>query len=368
MTGSKRFSDLDSSAIDALSSRHNRRKVLGAGLALAAAAGLMSTGRVMARQDDATPAATPVGGRLVIYSGRNENLVGPLIEQFQEETGISVEVRYAGTTELAATILEEGDNSPADVFFAQDAGALGALQAEGLLADLPEGALNRVDARFRSPEGQWVGASGRARVAVYNTDELSEEEMPASVEELTGSEWEGRVAWAPTNASFQSFITAFRELRGEDAARDWLSAMRDNGAVAFENNGAIVRAVGAGEIPVGLVNHYYLYEIQQEEGEMPIANHFFSGGDVGSLVNVAGVGILASAVNTEQAAAFVDFLLSPTAQEYFAQETSEYPLIEGIPTVEGLLPLDEIQSPDIDLSELADLQGTLDLLTEVGIV
>ena len=343
--------------------------MLGAtGVALAATLGLANAGRTAAFQESGTPAATQIGGSLVIYSGRNENLVGPLIEQFQADTGIEVEVRYAGTTELAATILEEGDNSPADVFFAQDAGALGALQAEGRLANLSEDVLDRVDPRFRSPDGQWVGASARARVAVYNTDELTEADLPDSVEAFTESEWEGRVGWAPTNASFQSFITAFRVLEGEDAARDWLTGMRDNGAVTFENNGAIVRAVGAGELPVGLVNHYYLYEIQQEEGELPIANYFFPGGDIGSLVNVAGVGILDGAENAEQAAAFVDYLLSPAAQEYFAQETSEYPLIEGVPTVEGLVPLSEIDSPDIDLSDLADLQGTLDLLTEVGIV
>ena len=107
---------------------------------------------------------TGAGGELVIYSGRSENLVAPLIEEFEKETGINVEVRYGGTAEMAATILEEGDNSPADVFFAQDAGSLGALAQAGRLEKLPDEIVNKVDARYRSPNGEWVGASGRARV------------------------------------------------------------------------------------------------------------------------------------------------------------------------------------------------------------
>ena len=321
---------------------------------------------------DASPVAmaTPgSGGSLVVYSGRNEGLVGPLIEQFQAQTGITVEVRYAGTSELAATILEEGDNSPADVFFAQDAGALGALQQEGRLAPIDQELLDRVDARFRSDEGVWVGASGRARVLVYNTEALAEADLPASVTELTDSAWSGRIGWAPTNASFQSFITAFRVLQGEDAARAWLEAMIANNPVPFESNGAATRAVAAGEIDAALVNHYYRFEVAAEEGtDLPLENHYFEDGDVGSLVNVAGVAQLTTAQNADQARTFIDYLLSQEAQEYFAQETFEYPLIEGVDTAEGVRPLSEVQSPEIDLSDLADLEATLELLAEVGLL
>jgi iron(III) transport system substrate-binding protein len=305
---------------------------------------------------------------VVIYSGRNEGLVGALIEQFQRDTGIKAEVRYGDTAELAATILEEGDNSPADVFFSQDAGALGALAGESRLAVLPEELLARVPEKFRSVDGVWVGASARARVAVYNTQMLTEADLPASVLDLTDESWKGKVGWAPTNASFQAFITAFRVLQGDNAAREWLQGMLANEAVTFEGNGAIVQAVGAGELPLGLVNHYYLYEVQAEEGELPIANHFFAAGDPGSLVNVAGAGILTTAAHAEQAQIFVDYLLQTTAQEYFAEHTFEYPLIEGVEIAEGLIPLDQVGHPEIDLSALADLQGTLELLAEVGVV
>jgi iron(III) transport system substrate-binding protein len=315
------------------------------------------------------PALAQDGGEVTVYSGRNENLIGPILEQFQEASGVTVTIRYGDTAEMAATILEEGDNSPADVFLAQDAGALGAIQKDGRFGDLAPEMLARVDPRFQSDTGQWVGLTGRARVAVYNTDMLAEAGLPASVEALVDDQWNGQVGWAPTNGSFQAFVTAFRVLKGEKAAAAWLEGMAANGAVTFEGNGPIVRAVGAGELPIGLVNHYYLYEIQAEENQsLPIANHFFEAGDVGSLVNVSGIGILSSASNVDQANQLVDYLLSEEAQTYFAQGTFEYPLIEGVEPVEDLRPLAEIGSPEIDLSDLSDLQGTLELLAETGIL
>ena len=307
-------------------------------------------------------------GDVTIYSGRSEELVEELIEETEESTGIDLAVRYAGTPELAAQILEEGDNSPADIFFSQDAGALGALAKEGLLAPLPQEILDLVDPRFRSPDGVWIGLSGRARVAVYNTDELTDADLPTSILDFTDEAWSGRIGWAPENASFQSFVTALRVLNGEDAAREWLDGMIANQPVAYDGNGAVVRAVAAGEIQVGLVNHYYVYEIQAEDGPLPIANHFFAAGDLGSLINVAGVGILASSQAQDQALAVTEYLLGADAQTYFAEQTFEYPLIEGVPTAEGLTPLADVQGPDIDLSDLDDLEGTLALLAEVGLL
>ncbi len=354
-----------------------RSMVLGGGLAAVSA--FAHRGHVFATNESAniggTPEADssgkPVGsnGEVVVYSGRNENLIGDLVAEFQRDTGIKTEVRYGDTAELAATILDEGDNSPADLFFSQDAGALGALATEGRLQRLPEELLALVDPRFRSDEGLWVGTSGRARVAVYNTDLVQSAELPTSVLGLTDPAWKGKVGWAPTNGSFQAFITAFRVLQGDDAVREWLTGMLANEPVVFDGNGPLVLAVGEGELPVGLVNHYYLYELQAEEGKtFPIANHFFSAGDPGSLVNVAGVGILTTAKNQTQALAFASFLLQDEAQRYFSEKTFEYPLIEGVEPASGLIPLAEIESPDIDLSELSDLQGSLELLTEAGVV
>jgi iron(III) transport system substrate-binding protein len=309
----------------------------------------------------------PTPSSITIYSGRSEELVGPLIERFESETGISAEVRYGDTAELAATILEEGANTPADVFFAQDAGALGAVAQADLFEALPAEVLDRVPAALRSPDGEWVGVSGRARVVVYDSRELTQADLPTSIDGFTDPEWSGRLGWAPTNGSFQAFVTALRMLEGEDAARAWLEGIVANEPRSYEGNTQVVQAVADGEIDAGFVNHYYLLRFLEEQGEsFPARNHFMPGGDPGSLVNVAGAGILAASDADASARRLVEFLLSDESQAYFAQETFEYPLIAGADGPAGMPSLDQIQTPDIDLSDLADLQGTLRLLSETG--
>ncbi len=317
---------------------------------------------------DASGDVTGEGGELVIYSGRSENLIGPLIEDFEKETGVRVEVRYGGTAEMAATILEEGNNSPADLFFAQDAGSLGALAQAGRLEKLPEAILDKVEARYRSPDGEWVGASGRARVLVYNTDQLQESDLPSDAFGLTDPKWAGKVGWAPTNASFQSFVTAMRRINGDDATRQWLEDMLANDVQAYDNNVAIVEAVGKGEILLGLANHYYLYRFLAEQGESFAArNYYFPDGGADALVNVAGVGVVNTTNQEELALRFVEFLLGDEAQQYFADETVEYPLVTADVKVNPLLkPLSELNPPQLDLGDLSDLQGTLEMLQDTG--
>lgn len=308
-------------------------------------------------------------GMLVVYSGRNEELVGPIIKRFEEESGLDVEVRYGDTAELAATLLEEGGNSPADVFLSQDAGALGAVADRGLLDPLSGEILERVDERFRDPDGRWVGVSGRARVVAYNTEALGEEDLPDSILSFTDPEWNGRLGWAPTNGSFQAFVTALRLIEGEDVAREWLEGIQANNPRRYENNLATLQGVASGEIEAGFVNHYYLLQLQEEVGgDVPARNYYFRNGDPGALVNVAGVGILGTADNAPAAGELLDFLLSEEAQQYFADQTFEYPLVGGVPPNEELVPLSEIETPNIDLSNLDDLEGTLELLRETGVL
>jgi len=308
-------------------------------------------------------------GPVTIYSGREEELVAPLFEIYEEESGNEVEVRYGDSAELAATILEEGDNTPADVFFSQDAGALGALEKEGMFSQLEAELVAGVDEGYRSADRRWVGTSGRARVIAYDTRELKPGHLPDSVLELTGPEWEGRVGWAPTNGSFQAFVTALRLTEGDEAAKEWLEDMEANGVVTFDSNSSIRDAIAAGEIDAGLINHYYVAQAQAEEGEgYPVAVHFPSGGDVGALINVAGAGVLEASGKQEGASDVVEFLLSPRAQRYFADETKEYPLIDGVATDPTIVPLAEIDAPALDLSDLDDLQGTLTLIEESGVL
>jgi iron(III) transport system substrate-binding protein len=307
--------------------------------------------------------------KLVVYSGREEELVEPLFETFEQQTGIDVEVRYGDSAELAATIAEEGDNSPADVFFAQDPGSLGAVEEEDLLAELPDEILDRVPERFRDPDGHWVGTSGRARVVAYNTDELSEAELPESILDYTDPKWKGKIGIPPTNASFQAFVSAMVLTLGEERTRQWLEGIKANDPKLYEKNTPVVEAVAAGEIEVGFVNHYYLYLVKEEQPDAPVANDFLPGDDPGALVSVAGASILESAEHEDAARRFVEFLLSDEGQRFYVDEAeeAEYPLIDGIEPKEGLPPLEELQGPQIELDELGpQLEKTLELLNEVG--
>jgi iron(III) transport system substrate-binding protein len=337
-------------------------------LAIATLVFALSMGAAYAQASpDPTESASPPSGALTVYSGRSQELVGPLLERFADETGIPVNLRYGESAELAALLLEEGDRSPADVFFAQDAGALGAVAAAGLFTTLDPGTVSRVETRFRDPQGRWTGTSGRARVAAWSTERLAASELPGSILAFTDPAWTGRLGWVPTNASFQAFVTALRILEGEAAARAWLEGILANGPVVFDGNTSAVEGVAAGEADVAFVNHYYLLELVAEHGpDFPVANHFFEAGDPGSLVNVAGVGILASSTQPELAQRLVEWLLGDAAQTYFRDRTFEYPLAGDLGADPRLPPLASIGSPDIDLGRLADLRATVDLLRDVG--
>ena len=305
-------------------------------------------------------------GDFVVYVGRSETLVQPLIDQYVAESGIEVQVRYAGSAELAAQILEEGDNSPADVFFAQDAGALGAVSKAGFLRELDADLLNLIAPEYRAADGTWTGVSGRVRVFNYNTDQVSRAELPSSVLDLAGPEWRGRIGIAPTNSSFQAFVTALAKVEGEDVASQWLAAMKENGVI-YEKNSAIVEAVESGQVDAGLINHYYWYARGNEVGFENLNSEIaaFESQDVGNLRNVAGVGVLSE---DPRAKDFVEFLLSETAQQYFVSETSEYPLIDGVELPAGVTPLDEIPAPEFDLNDLEALEETLQLIRAAGLI
>jgi iron(III) transport system substrate-binding protein len=306
-------------------------------------------------------------GEITVYSGRSEALVAPLLKQFEDDTGIQVNVRYAGSAELAATIQEEGNASPADVFWSQDPGPLGALSSR--FTTLPAGLLEIVDTGFKSAEGRWIGVSGRIRVVVYNTDKVQPSQIPSSILGLTDPAWRNRVGWAPTNGSFQIMVTALRVLKGEETARKWLEDMKNNGAKAYGNNNAVLSAVAAGEIDVGLINHYYLHAARRTTPNIKAANHYINNNDdPGSLIMVSGVGILSTTDNRPAAERFVEYLLSNSAQQYFATETAEYPVIDSVIPPAGLLSFEELRGPRVDFAQLADLQGTLALLRRTGVV
>ena len=303
---------------------------------------------------------------LTVYSGRNETLVGDLVKDFEKRSGLNVEVRYGDSAELAAQIAEEGDNSPADVFFAQDAGALGSVEPQ--LAPLPAAVLQQSPERYRDPRGRWAGVSARSRVVAFDSRELKPEDLPDSILDFTKPEWKGRIGFPPTNASFQAFVSAMRLEIGDERTREFLEGIKANAPKTYENNIQTEEAIARGEIDVGFVNHYYAFELRAERPDFPVRNHFLRKGDPGSLVNAAGAGVLRTSENRPEAERFVRFLLSRPAQTYFSQKLYEYPVVEGIAPPRGLPPLDSLQGPSIRLADLGgELRSTLQLLDQVGL-
>ena len=315
-------------------------------------------------------AAASCGGgeeTLTVYSGRTSNLIGPLLEDFAEAAGVDVEVRYGQSADLALLIRQEGERSPADVFISQSPGAVGFLAGEGMLRPIDGGVLSRVPARFRNAGGLWAGISGRVRVIVYNRDLVDPAELPASVFELTDERFRGRVAVAPANGSFQDFVTAMRETHGDDAALEWLEGLAANEARTYANNTSIVQAVGRGDVPMGLVNHYYNLRAKAEDPDAPSENYFFPDQDIGSLLIVTAVGVLASSGDSDLPDRFVEFMLSEEAQRFYSEQTFEYPLAAGIePT--GLPSLAQVGAAAYDFDRLGGgLERTKALIDESGL-
>ena len=302
-------------------------------------------------------------GELVLYSGRSESLVGNIVEQFEEVTGIDVQVKYGKTFPVATMILEEGSNSPADVYFAQDPGGLGFLAKEGRLIELPGTITDRVADWAKPSDGKWVGISGRARTLVH-TATIESADLP-----LTEPKWKGKLGWAPTNSSFQTMITGMRASWGEEKTRQWLTDMLANEPIVYPKNTPQVAAVATEEISIGLVNHYYLHRFISEQGDKFNArNLYLSDGGPGSLVMVAGAGIVDTGKNRANAEKFLIFMTSKVAQQYFTGQIYEYPVVEGVKTHMLLTPLADLNIPDLTIEDLSDLEGTQVIFRDLGML
>jgi iron(III) transport system substrate-binding protein len=306
--------------------------------------------------------------RLVVYSGRTSNLIGPLLEDFAEESGVSIDVRYDDSANLALLIDEEGDATPADVFISQSPGAVGYLDAAGRLQALPDEVVDLVPEGDAAADNGWVGMSGRVRTLVYNPDLVDESELPDSVLDLTEPQYAGRVALAPTNGSFQDFVTVMRDQLGDDEAAAWLEGMAAGDPPTFSDNTAIVEAVGRGEVPMGLVNHYYAFRARSEDPDLPVENHYFPDGDLGSTLLVTGVSVVEGTDLQDEAHQLIEFLLGDEAQAFFSEETFEYPLVDGATVNPALPPFDEIAKTRVDLDELGGgLERTTEMIDESGL-
>ena len=334
-------------------------------LAAAAAAALLIASLVwVSTQSDNGSQAVE---ELTIYSGRSEEFIAPFLAQWEQESGITLNVRYGDSAELAAQILEEGENSPADLFLSQDAGSLGAVAAASLFTQLPDSVARDIDPSFIAGNRSWVGVTGRARVFAYNPDAVTV--LPQSISDLTKAIFRGKIGIAPSNASFQAFVTALINEKGEAVAEKWLSDIKANDAKIYLKNSAIVEAIDQGEIDLGLVNHYYIWEVATALGrEINVKNGYFSSGDIGNLINVSGAGVLATSQKQEAAEELINFLTSDPIQKKFVEETHEYSLIPGLTPPQGLPDFKSLGSPRVDLGDLANTQRTQDLLIKVGLL
>jgi len=324
---------------------------------------------------------------LVVYSGRSQALVDNLVDEFREKTGVDIKVRYGNDAELLAVLNEEGDQSPADLIWANTTGALATANRQGLLADLPDSLLEKPDS-YTSSNGKWIPVTVRFRVMAYNSDKIDPADLPQSVMDLPDMEsLKGRVGWTPTYSSFYDFLTAMRLEKGEDVTKNWITQMQQLNPKAYSSNTPMVQAVSAGEIDVALTNHYYILRMKYggEEGEYEdhehygedesnpktkINTYYFAPGDIGNLALVTGAAQLNTADNPELVQQFLSFLLSEQAQSFAAESVHEYPVVRGIDLTDYMLEEEEAfqLSPEYDYEKLQQLEGTLDLLREMGVI
>lgn len=304
---------------------------------------------------------------LTIYSGRSEEFIAPFLAEWEKESGIALKIRYADSAELAAQIREEGANSPADIFLAQDAGSLGAISLAGLFTPLGDGVGADIQPQYIAADRDWIGVTGRARVFAYNPQLLTD--LPQSITDLANPTYKSKLGIAPTNASFQAFVTALINTKGENFTQQWLESLVKNDVQIFAKNSAIVEAIDSGKISIGLVNHYYTWEVSQGLGrKINAENGFFTSGDLGNMVNVSGVGILKSSKKYAAAEDLINYLTSQVVQNKFVAETQEYSLIADQISPAGLPSLSQIGAPSVDLESLADIQKTQELLIRVGLL
>ncbi len=335
--------------------------------ATAAAAASLVLGACSATSEDSGGGpAEPSTEGITLYSGRIPAAIGGVVDMYEAEADRDVQVRYGETADLAATLIEEGDNSPADVFFAQEPGAIGAVEDAGVLAELPQNILDRVPPEFRDPGGRWVGVTGRARVMAYN-ESISESELPDSPLGLTDARWKDRVGWAPATDSMQQYVTALRLKYGDDAALEWMRGMVANGAQDYPDNVSIRDAIASGELDVGLINHYYVAQAVAAEGPGYPVKVFFPTKGLGSLLLLTSVGVLDSSDRKDEAFDFVRTLLSGEGQEAFTASSKEYPVAKGIPADPSLeVPLSDIPPSPGNLTDISETQATIQLMQEAG--
>jgi iron(III) transport system substrate-binding protein len=316
----------------------------------------------------AAAAPAPV---LTVYSAQHEQVNAMLTAAFTKQTGIAVRVHEGEGPELAAQILQEGVDSPADVFFTENSPELTLLDEKSLLAPVAPAALQAVPATDSAATGNWLGVLARENVLTYNPALIKPAALPASLLDLAKPEWKGRIAIAPSDADFLPLVSAVIAQYGQDKALAWLHGLKENASI-YQDDEGVAAAVDRGAVPVGIINNYYWARLETAQGDAktPSRIYHFSHGDVGGLINICGAAVLKSSHNQAAAQKFLAFLVSPAAQTLLAKSDVdyEYPLAAGIAPNPLLTPLSALQPPAIGVSKLGDDQEAGLLLQQAGLI
>ena len=340
---------------------------LTSGVALATAAMMMVSGCSSSSSDGGADSGD--ANTITVYNAQHESLTQEWVDAFTAETGVQVEVRNGSDTELGNQLVAEGDKSPADVFLTENSPAMTLVENAGLFTDVNQDVLDQVPAQYRPSSGKWTGIAARSTVFAYNKDMLSEDQLPKSLLDLQDPAWKDRWAASPSGADFQAIVSALLELKGEDVTRQWLDGMKDN-VRTYKGNGTVMKAVNAGEIPGGVIYHYYWFGDQDKTGENSnnVALHYFKNEDPGAFVSVSGGGVLKSSTKQDAAQQFLKFVTGQKGQEVLQTGTSfEYTVGSGVPANPKLVPLADLQAPQVDPAKLNSPQVT-ELMTEAGLL
>lgn len=319
-----------------------------------------------------TLAAFPVLAQdngLTIYTSQHQALTQEWADAFTEKTGIPVAIRKGTDVLMANQIVQEGLNSPADVFLTENSPAMMVVEDAGLFVPVAADTLENIPQEFRPSSGMWTGIAARTTLFVYNTELISEADLPASLLDLANPEWQGRWGAAPAGADFQAIVSALLELRGADVTANWLVGLKRN-ALPYRGNLEAMRGANVGEVAAALIYNYYYFGDQAGTGESSnrLKVHYFPNQDPGAFISVSGGGVLKASDNPEAAQQFLAFVTGPEGQAILRDGHSyEYPIGSGIEPNPALPPLSTIDNPEVDPS-LLNAQQVVQLMTAAGVI
>jgi iron(III) transport system substrate-binding protein len=336
--------------------------------AVVATAALLMATAACGGGDDASGAGSDKP-TLTLYNAQHEELLQEIVPGFTKATGIKVKMRNGDDFELANQLVQEGSASPADVFLTENSPAMTLVDSKDLFAKVDDATLSQVPPQFSPADGRWTGFAARSTVLVYNTDKVTEAELPTSIMQLADPEWKGRISFSPSGADFQAIVSAVVDLKGEAAAKTWLEGLKANGTV-YQGNNVVLKSVNDGQVDAGIIYHYYWYRDQQESGASSdnTALHYFGNQDPGAFLSVSGAGVLKSSDHPKEAQEFIRYLSGIKGQTALANSYAmEYPLNPDVPANPAIKPITELEPPTV---ELAGLNGpvVIELMQQAGLL